>query len=381
MPSRWWYVVALGPLTWGGLFLVVGIPTGTVPNTVSDVVAVAALLAWPAIPVGLYLDRRAIADETGWDPRTRLWLLAGMVPFVVASVGAAYCLRRVSALRGTVPSGGWYHATAVGAVGWTVTVAVDLAVDHVALGIVEDVVFGPPLWLLWFGFPVALYLDSVRAQAYLPEFDPRQEALSALSVVPLVNLIVGWSYLAGRWWAGHSGEVRAEPDVDGVDRAGDGRERISPWYRRAAVVYGLYVAGIAALGAVLGLEADLSWNVLALLVWPPFGLGFVACFHYDQRALDDAGLAWGRTRLVYYLGVVVPALGFWYLLSRFSTVRRARRRGLLDVGDDGPGGSDVGAAPSGGNDDDTAGSDGDDAVGDVDGDDDEVGRSAWNTDG
>lgn len=368
MPSRWWYVVAVGTVAWAALLLVAGVPDGSLPSLAADGVVLVALLAWPAIPVALYLDRRAIADEVVWDPRTRLWLLLGSIPIIDVSVGAAYCLRRVSAMRGTVPSRRWYYATAVGVVAWTGTVAVDVLDERMALGVVGDVVFGPALWLLWFGFPVAIYLDAVRAEAYLPEFDPRIEGVVALSVVPVVNLLVGWVYLGGRWWAGHNGEVRDEPAVGDVDGEGTTTERISPWYRRAVVVYVGYVLAVAALGALAGLESDLSFNVLALLVWPPFGIAFVACFHYDQRALAAAGLEWGRTRLVYYLCVVIPALAFWYLIWRGVKVQRARRNDLLDVGGvggdgeagDGSNGRDGGPGSDGGRDA------GDDWVGDSD---------------
>lgn len=335
MTSRWWYGVAIGSMVWAVFVLVPGPESalgGQATEALNSHLAVLALLAWPAIPACISLDRRATREATAWDPSTRWWLLVAALPFVNASAGAAYCLRRPSALRGAVPSPRWRFVAAATYVGWVGIVAADALGESVALGALEPVIFEGLLFVVWLAFPVAVYLDAERGRA-ATDLDPNLGPLVALAAVPLVNLLVGAAYLGARWWHRHTAD---DPGTVTLPAAGgDGsaaRDRISPWYRRAAASYAVYFLAMVLLGMRVPAGSDLAWSLLALVVWPLFGVPFTACVHYDIATLRDAGVVWGRTRYVYYLGVVIPALAFWYLLIRATKTNRARREGWLGEG-------------------------------------------------
>jgi hypothetical protein len=328
--SRWWYGVAVGAAAWVLALAPLDALDAAGFGAVSTALAVGAVLAWPLVPGTLYLDRRATADATAWNPRTRLWLLAAAVPFAAAAAGTAYCLRRASALRGTVPSTRWRPLAYAGVAGWTVVVVAD-AIDP-ALGVAGDVLFGPVLWLVALGTPVALYLDAVRARAYT-DLAPRLPALVALSAVPLVNLLVGLAYVAGREYHRRGADPDAEPTLPSAD---DGRPApVSPWYRRAVAVVALYLGVVVALGAAVPSASEGALGIASLFAWPPFGLAFAVCYYHDSRAVVDAGVGWGKlTRYGFYLGALLPALAAWYLLVRYTAVTRARREGRLRGADD-----------------------------------------------
>ena len=354
VPFEWWYGVALGASAWA-LFVGSVEFEGALTQGLMDGVTIAALLTWPLIPVAMYLDLRAIREAAAWEPATKSWLLVSLVPILNLPAAVAYCLRRNSAVAGRLPSATWRYGVYAGFLGWVGVVAADVAVDRVSIGVIEPIVFGPALLVVWLGFPVALYLDAERMRAYT-EGSPKLRALVALAAVPLVSVVVGALYLGSRWWHRRQADPDAEPTLPGEaghDRV-RGREPLSPWYRRAVGVYVVYFLAVVALGSWLSLGPDLEWNVLGLVVWPAFGVVFTACFHLDNRAVREAGVEWGRTRYAYYLSVVVPAAAFWYLLSRHTKVTRARSKGLLDEEDGGDGGGD-GEAGSGEADSDKAG--------------------------
>lgn len=326
---QWWYAVAIGAVAWSLFVATTGLE-GTLNPGALDTITLVALLAWPAMPVAMYLDMRAIRDEAAWAPATKSWLLVSLVWVANIAAGFAYCLRRASALQHEPPAGHWRYGVYAGLVGWVGLVAADVAVDSVSLGPFEPVVFGPVLFVVWVGFPVALYLDAVHVRAYT-DMSPNLRLLVALSAVPVVNILLGAVYVGGRWWHGRKADPDATPTLPGVEGRGPtGPEPLSPWYRRAVAVYVVYFLAVLGLGSWLSPGSDLAWNLLALLVWPLFGVVFTACYHLDLRAVRAAGVPWGWTRYLFYLSVVVPGLAFWYLLLRYHKVQRARSKGLLD---------------------------------------------------
>lgn len=338
---QWWHVVAAGTVVWA-LFIGAVDLEGSLNVGVIDAVALAALVAWPAIPLAMYLDMRAIGGKAAWEPATKSWLLVSVVWLANVGAGLAYCIRRNSALRGEVPSANWRYGVYVGFLAWIGIVAADVALDHVPLGPLEPFVFGPVLYVTLIGFPVAIYLDAEYVRAHT-DLEPNLRALVALSAVPLVNIFVGAFYIGGRWWHFQKTDPAATPVLPGEAEVGAGKaEAVSPWYRRAAAVFVAYFVVVVAIGSWLSLESDLGWDLLGLVLWPPFGFAFVACVHFDLRDVRRAGVPWGDTRYLYYLSVVIPAAAFWYVLRRLAKVQRARSKGLLD--DDHDGGDENGGA-------------------------------------
>lgn len=326
---QWWHVVAAGTGAWALLVWTTDLEWLLGPG-LSDAVVTLALLAWPAIPVAMYLDLRAIRRDTTWEPATKSWLLASLVPIANVPVGTAYCVRRRYAVRGELPSPNWRYGVYVGLLAWVGVVAVDGAVEYVDVGVLEPIVFGPVLYVVWLGFPVALYFDLERVRAYI-DTSPNVRVVVALSVVPLLNLLIGVAYLGSRWWHLRKVEPDAEPTLDGDTDTGATRpEPVSPWYRRAAGVFVVYFLVVLAVGLGLGLESDGAWLGLELVGWLPFGLFFTACLHFDLRDVQDAGVSWGGTRYLYYSSAVFPGPAFYYLLRRLLKVNRAREKGRLD---------------------------------------------------
>lgn len=327
---QWWYVVAIAAALWALFFATTGLE-GSLSTDALDAVTLLALLAWPAMPIAMYLDMRAIREEAAWEPATKSWLVVSVLWVANVAAGLAYCLRRASALRGELPGEHWRYGVYAGLVGWVGIVAADVAVDRVGLGPLEDVVFGPVLFTVWVGFPVVLYLDAVRVRAYT-DLSPNLRPLVALSAVPVLNIVLGALYVGGRWWHVRKAGPEATPTLPADEGVAATRpEPLSPWYRRAIGIYVVYFLAVMGLGSWLSPGSDLGWNLLALVVWPLFGVVFTAAYHFDRRAVQGAGVPWGWTRYLFYLSVVVPALAFWYLLLRFHKVQRARKRGLLDT--------------------------------------------------
>lgn len=331
LPLEWWHVVAAGAAVWA-LFVATVDLEASMPTSLADSLTLLALVVWPAIPVATYLDIRAIDEDAAWTPATKSWMLVSLVWLANVSAGVAYCLRRASALRGEAPSSNWRFGVYAGLLGWIGLVAADATVEYASLGPLEPVLFGPVLFVVWFGFPVALYLDAVRVRAYT-DLDPNVRILVALSAVPLLNLLVGAFYVGGRWWYVRKADPGAEPTLPGTVGGESGRaEPLSPWYRRAVGVFVVYFLAALGLGFGLSLESDLGWELLGLVVWPPFGLAFVGCLHFDLRDVRSAEVSWGSTRYLYYSSAVFPAPAFYYLLRRLTKVNRARSKGVLDGG-------------------------------------------------
>lgn len=327
----WWHVVAVGTVTWWAFLVTFDVEQAVGPPLV-DTLSLLAVVAWPVIPVAMYLDLRSAEDELAWEPATTSWLAVSLLPLANAAAGLAYCLRRRTAIAGELPSANWRYGVYAGLLAWIGVVAADVAVDTMDIGVIEEIAFGPLLAVVWFGYPVALYLDAERMR-FTTDLSPNVRALVALSVVPLLNVVVGAFYVAGRWWHRRTADPDAEPTLPG--RGGGHaarRAQISPWYRRAVGVFLAYSLLAVALASWLSLESDLEWAVLSLVVWPPFGLAFVTCFHLDNRAVREAGVPWGPTRYLYYSTAAFSGPAFWYLLSRLTKVERARSRGLIDAG-------------------------------------------------
>lgn len=332
---QWWYVVAAGTVVWT-VFVATLDVGGAMPTGVEDTLTLLALVAWPAIPVAIYLDLRSIRGDAAWRPATKSWVLVSLLWIANVAAGLAYCLRRVSARRGAVPSESWRVGVYAGLVGWVDLLGVSTGVDYGLLR--EPVLFGPALLVVWLGYPVALYLDVVRVRAFT-DLTPNVRVLVALSAVPLLNVLAGSVYVGGRWWYARRAGPTAEPHVPAAGGDGStGAEPLSPWYRRAAGVFAVYVLLVVAVGLGLSLESDGAWLGLELVGWLPFGLVFTACLHLDLRAVRDVGVPWGGTRYLYYTSALFPGPAFWYLLRRFTKVNRSRSKELLD--DAGGGGDD-----------------------------------------
>jgi hypothetical protein len=59
------------------------------------------MLSWVLIPLGTLLDLRYVHARTAWNPRTLVWGIPIVVPFLNALVVAAYLYRRRTAVGGT----------------------------------------------------------------------------------------------------------------------------------------------------------------------------------------------------------------------------------------------------------------------------------------
>ena len=348
LPFEWWHVVAAGTAAWA-LFLFTTDAEWLLGPVLFDAITTLALLAWPAIPVAAYLDLRGFRDVAAWEPATKSWLLVTAIPVANVPAGVAYCARRRCAVRGTFPSPRWRFGVYAGIVAWSVVLAAGAPVGDADLGALDPVVTAL-LFVAWLGFPVALYLDAVRCDAY-PDTSLRIRAMVVLSAVPALNVLFGVVHVGSEWWLRRERDPDVTPTLPGEPDAGGGAptrpEPVSPWYRRASGVFVVYFLLLVVGGAWLSPGSRLAWDALALAAWLPFGIVFTACVHLDLRDVRRAGVPWGRSRYLYYTSAVFSGPAFWYLLKRFTKVGRARSNGLIeeDGGDnDGDGGDGSGTA-------------------------------------
>lgn len=342
LPLQWWHLVAGGAAVWA-LYAAANGFEGAIGPQLYDLMGVFALLVWPVVPVAMYLDVRSIREEVAWAPATKSWLLVSALWIANVPAGLAYCIRRRQAVRGELPSPHWRFGVYAGVFVWVGVIAVDVAAGYVGvdLGPVDPVLTGL-LIVGWVGLPVAVYFDAVRFDSY-PDQQLRIRLLVALSAVPLLNVLLVGGYAVGRWWHRRSLDPDVELAVPGATEVGTTLpEPLSPWYRRAASLFVVYVVLVFAVGFGLSLESDGAWIGLELVAWLPFGVLFTACLHLDLRDVRDAGVQWGGTRYLYYTSAAFPGPAFYYLLRRLHKVNRARRKGLLD--DDAGGGDGAGDA-------------------------------------
>lgn len=64
----------------------------------------------------------------------------------------------------------------------------------------------------WWAFLVTFDAERMR---FTTDLSPNVRALVALSVVPLLNVLVGALYVAGRWWHRRTADPDAEPTLPG----------------------------------------------------------------------------------------------------------------------------------------------------------------------
>lgn len=322
MSSRWWYGVAFGSV----YILLYQLPVATVVSaTVADYLQGGAVLASAVAAVSLHHDFVSIRERATWDLTLPLWVVGAFVVFGSAIAGPAYCFRRYSAVRGTAPSGRWRYVVYVALLAW-LGVLVAILVSNSVLGVVDVSLFDSALWwavssYVYFLLPIALYLDVEHARAFT-DLSPNTRVLVGLSLVPVVNLVTTGLYLVGRHR--HLDTTSETPSFSGAERATP--EQISPWFLRAIDVGVVYAVTVALVNstAPLGFGANLPWPLLALLLWPPFGVLYSVCVYYDTAAMAETGIEWTRSEL-YYAGVLVPVVAFVYLLIRHEKARDWRQ--------------------------------------------------------
>lgn len=93
-PRQWAYLVAFGPLTIlvAFLFIIYSFATDTLNGTAFGLIVIMGFLSWPAVLVGMYLDRRLLENEFEITQLGLLWDV-----FAVACapiVGTLYLWRR-----------------------------------------------------------------------------------------------------------------------------------------------------------------------------------------------------------------------------------------------------------------------------------------------
>lgn len=327
---QWWHVVAAATGAWALLVATAGVEE-LVGAQLYDAIITLALLAWPLLPVAMYLDLRSLRGRVAWEPATKSWLSAALVPIANVPVGLAYCVRRRYAVRGQIPPDDWRYAVYAGLLVWVGIMAVDGVASYVGadLGPLEPALTGL-LLVAWLGLPVAVYFDALRFSRY-PDRQPRFRGLVVLAAVPLLNVLLVGAYSCVRWWERRKRDPGEELALHHDGATGStGPDPVSPWYRRAVGVFVVYVLLVFVVGFGLPLESDGAWIALELVAWLPFGIFFTWCLHLDVRDVRDAGVPWGGTRYLYYSSVVFPGPAFYYLLRRLLKVHRARSRGLLD---------------------------------------------------
>ncbi len=118
------------------------------------------------------------------------------------------------------PRNVWFYVVVLGTLGWigafvgTQVVADDTAASS-AVGLLIIVV--------WVGLPVGIYRDAYTVTQYT-DWSPTRVLYTVLSVVPLLNALVGAYYLYRRYRAGQRALADAAPGYDGV-----GDQGTDPW--------------------------------------------------------------------------------------------------------------------------------------------------------
>ncbi|MFC6823648.1 hypothetical protein [Halopelagius fulvigenes] len=326
MSIGWWYGTATTALLWA-LYLFLGRTADlTALLSTPDVgLGLRGLLfaLWFLLPIFLALDWRSIRDDAAWDPGIGPWLLVSVVWLANIAAATAYCIRRESALRNTVPSARWAYGIVVGIVFWVALVGVNLLSTVVSTGVISTVFSGPVILLALSGLPTCLYLDAEHVRGHT-HWNPSVRFWLAGASVPLVNVLVGAAYLLRR-----RAEFAETSDPDSVALLGVDEEPIppvpSPWFDRVAAALGLYFFAFVILGGTPGL-LSVGLGGLAAVLWVPFGLAVTPMIRYDLKALTAAGAAWGWTRYLYLSSFLLPPVAFLYLLRRTTVVHDVLRR-------------------------------------------------------
>jgi hypothetical protein len=323
MSARWWYGAATTAVAWA-VYLFLGRSTDLVALLSTPGVGlglrVALFALWFLLPVFVALDWRAVREDAAWDLALGPWLLVSVVWLANVAAGTAYCVRRESALRNTVPSGQWAYGVAAGVAFWVALVLVNLLSAMVETGVVGAVFAGPLVLVALAGLPLACYLDVEHVRGHT-HWSPSKRFWLAGASVPVVNVFVGGAYLLRR-----RAEFAETSDPDTVELRGVEADPIepvpSPWYRRIALATAAYFLLFVVLGGTPGLLSVDLWRLAAVL-WLPFGLAVLPMVHLDVEALRDFGLDWGPTRYLYLSAALLPPVAFAYLLRRSTMGRRA----------------------------------------------------------
>ncbi|MDS0301140.1 hypothetical protein NDI76_20595 [Halogeometricum sp. S1BR25-6] len=323
MSARWWYDVATTSLVWA-VYLLLGRSTDLVALLSTSEVGLGLrgllFVLWFLLPIFVALDWRRIRDDVPWDPAIGPWLLVSVIWLANAAAGAAYCLRRESALRNTVPSGQWVYGGVAGLAFWASLVLVNLASAVIPTGVVGTVLSGPLVLVALVGCPLSFYLDAEHVRGHT-HWNPSLRFWLVGLAVPVVNVVVGAVYLVRR-----RAEFEETSDPDTVELLGVDVEPTppipSPWYRRVALATGLYFLLFVVLGGTPGL-VTLGLGRLAALLWLPFGVALLPMVYLDLAALADYGFKWGPTRYLYGTMLFLPPVAFVYLLRRSTVGRRA----------------------------------------------------------
>lgn len=323
MHTRWWYGVAATSLAWG-FYLFLGRSTGleSLLSTPTVGTGLRALLfvMWFSLPILVALDWRTIQGDAAWNPSIGPWLLISVIWLANVAAGAAYCLRRESALRGDVPSGQWMYGVVAGVVLWGAIVLSNLVESVVSTGVLGAVLSGPLVLVALAGYPTALYLDMEHVRGYT-DWAPSVRFWVVGAIVPVINILAGFVYLFRRRVEYDQARSPETVELTGV-RADPTPSVDSPWFRRVALGCLAYFLSFVIVGGTPGLVA-LDLPTLAVLLWVPFGLAITPMLHLDVDVLASYGFEWGPTRYLYLSTVALPPVAFLYLLRRSTAGRRA----------------------------------------------------------
>jgi len=327
MPSGWWYGTAVGVvLVAGSTTLIAAAPEGGPSGFPGDLTAAAFLVGTLLVSVTILLDIRALRGDVPWSPSGARWGVASLVPVLNASVGVAYCIRRLAAVRGTVPGENWRPLVAASGVVWVAAFAIEVAVDHVSLPLVDRYLFGPLLAVGMFVAPVAVYLDAARVRGHT-EWAPRAGLWAVGAAIPYVGALVCLGFLVRRRRAVRTADdprTVSLPDAEGDADAG---RPSSPWFRAAAALFALHLLLVLALSASAGAGvSETAIELAAVLLWLPFGPFFAACVYKDARWRRENDREVGENWYLYLVALLVQAAAFWYLLRRVAKTADTRPR-------------------------------------------------------
>lgn len=322
MRIRGWYGVATTALVWA-LYILLGrsdemtalLETSTVGLGLRLLVLLSAL----SMPIFVAMDWRSIGDDVPWDPSVGLLVIVSAIWVGNIAVGLTYCIRRDSALRGTVPSGHWIYGVVAGPILWVAIIATNIANEAIHLGVLADLASGPLVWIVFLGYPAAMYLDIAHVRAYT-DWSPSVRFWVIGSAVPLVNVFAGLIYAFTRRIEFSEARSPETPTAD--DQSFDPHAHPdSPWYRRIATLTFAYFVLFVVLADNSG-SIGIDLPVLLAGLWVPFGLAIALWTHRDIERLAEAGLEWGPTRYLYLTAAVFPPTAFVYLLRRITRSRR-----------------------------------------------------------
>lgn len=306
-----------------GTAAVLAVPEGQFPDAAIGAVAAALVVGYLLVLVATPLDAYSLPGNLPWDPSTAKWGLASLVPLLSSVTGAAYCLRRRAADRGTVPGGRWYYLVVASAVAWSGAFVVEVVVDHVALPLVDRYLFGPLVLFGLFVGPLATYLDAAHVGGHT-DWSPRAGLWAVGAAAVYLGALASAGFLVRRRRAFAAAEDPATVSLAGTTDADERGQPWPPWFRGAVGVFGAYFVLYVLLAlAVGGTVSEAAIEFAALLLWPPFGLLFAGCVYRDAPWRRDNDREVGSHWYLYLASALVPAVAMWYVLRRFVQVDRS----------------------------------------------------------